>query len=123
MITDDTNVFDMMQTYAVEIASAGDSRTAGVNAVDGERPSEKDKLPMCPYCNRGRHTEADCHKKKRDQKVSGGKGGGKGGDSREEKRECYKCHKRGHIARNCPHNADASPVALAQKPDGFSAEE
>ena len=44
VVTDETNVFDMMQTYAVEIASAGDSRQAGVNSVDTETTEKTDKL-------------------------------------------------------------------------------
>jgi hypothetical protein len=74
---------------------------------------------MCPYCSRGRHTEAECHKKKRDEKSPAA--GGTEHDPRQERRECYKCHTRGHLARDCPHNA--APVALAPNAGGYSAEE
>jgi hypothetical protein len=31
---------------------------------------DKNKTPMCPYCNKGRHEEQDCYKKRNDERIA-----------------------------------------------------
>ena len=63
-ITDETNVYDMIQTYASHVATVGDSKTA-VNNVN---------VKTCRYCKKKGHDESDCRKKKNDKKNGNGKG-------------------------------------------------
>jgi hypothetical protein len=61
-ISDNTNIYDMVQSYATEIASVGDSKhqTNNVNVT-------------CGYCQNVGHTENECRKKQAAQKGKGKK--------------------------------------------------
>ena len=108
VIDDQTNIFDMVQKYAVEIASVGDSKPGAVNAA----MESTDGKTLCPYCHRGPHTEEQCFKKQRD--LGGGKGSGKGGNKRGL--TCHYCHELGHVARDCPKKQNR-PALVVQGAD------
>jgi hypothetical protein len=57
VIDDNTNVFDMIQSYATDIASVGDSKHTGSALAVTEDSDE------CSYCHNPGHTEAQCRKK------------------------------------------------------------
>ena len=115
VITDNTNVFDMMQQYAVEIASVGDTTLNGVNAVGEEQQAQ---IPLCRYCGKSRHLETDCRTKKYDQQNGtdnrAGKAGDSGKEARVEKRTCHGCGQKGHLRRDCPKLKGGQPVMTAQ---------
>ena len=110
VITDDTNVFDMLQQYAVEVASVGHSTLhAGVNAIEGQQ------IPLCPFCGKGRHLESGCRTKKYDQQNGTNNSATAGTRSEPERRRCHNCGKFGHLKRDCLEDKDkqTAPVMAA----------
>ena len=100
VVDDSTNVFDMVQAYATDIASVGDSKHSGALNINTD--------VKCTYCHNKGHLESDCRKKKnaggkaKGKKGGGGKGsGGKGGGKGYSDYDCHYCGKKGHISRDC----------------------
>ena len=93
-ITDQTNVFDMIQGYCADMASVGDSKTH-VNAV-GEH---------CDYCNKAGHTSAVCFKKQNDAAAKAD--GGAPSDPKEPR--CRYCRKLGHTIDDCGRRKSRAP--------------
>jgi hypothetical protein len=87
-INEHTNVYDMVQSYAVDIAAVGDSTQAGVAAI-GE---------SCTHCGGAGHLESSCWTKHPHLKPSGYSGTSGTADDR----DCYYCKEKGHIATTCP---------------------
>jgi hypothetical protein len=78
-IDDKLNVYDLIQRYCSDMASAGEGTQKVINYVDKGK---------CGNCGIRGHTEAKCRRKNK------------------EKVECYKCGKRGHYAYECSKEED-----------------
>ena len=72
VIDDNTNIYDMVKKYAVEIASVGDTKTNVNMASDEGSAAENTKAnttgATCTYCGKRNHTAAQCYKKKRERR-------------------------------------------------------
>ena len=86
IIDKNTNIYDMLQKYSVEIASVGSSKTS-VNMAREEYP----KTPgiECTYCHKMNHTAEQCYKKKRDEVPL------------HTAQTCSKCKRKGHLRAQC----------------------
>ena len=100
VIDDNTNIYDMVQKYAVEIASVGDSKTNVNMASDegsaAENTKDNTSGATCTYCGKKNHTAAQCYKKKR--------------ESGDETRTCHTCGVKGHISPQCPQKSKRKSV-------------
>ena len=97
VIDESTNIFDMVQTYAVDIASVGDSSHNNTTAV------VEASTRVCTHCGKTGHLEETCFEKYPHLKSSKqGKGGkGKKWIGKGKPKHCTYCKKAGHTAQEC----------------------
>ena len=92
IIDDNTNIYDMVQKYAVEIASVGASKTN----VNMAREENSDTSGMeCTYCHKKNHSVDKCYKRKKAE-----------GKPEVETRTCHECGQKGHIRPDCPNKSN-----------------
>jgi len=116
---------------------SGDAMDVDAFAKGGGKGKDKGKKGPCFYCGKDGHMAKDCRKKAADsakglyQPVKGGGkashgGGGKAGGMNHFQKEftgkCYKCGKKGHIAKNCKSKEAGSLEASGASPSAATAE-
>ena len=98
--------FDMLSSkYMVSLETMNAGKKSG-------RTSSVERV-KCEYCKKLGHTEDVCRKKKRDQ-AEGKPGKGP---------VCNKCHKEGHIRKNCPQNKPSPTNQVAEGDEASSDDE
>ena len=104
IIDNDTNAYDMIQSYCADIAAVGDGRQGQVNAVESSEG--------CTYCKIRGHKEDDCRRKKADERARGRSAGG--GRFRGD---CHWFGKPGHRESECRKKQSGQPsVQGTQQP-------
>ena len=73
----------------------------------GKRANNHGKI--CTHCGKKGHKETDCRKKKAEQKKEGKSNQPPKRDDRKHGK-CFKCHKAGHFARECPQEVSEEEV-------------
>ena len=114
VINDHTNVFDMVQSYAADIASVGDSKAPAMQVQSNGNASSA----TCGFCNFQGHTEDQCRKKKAAmQSLSGSSNSSAAsspdGNSKHAHYSCHRCGKKGHVSKSCPEKATKNALQVA----------
>ena len=98
-INDKTNIYDMVQKYATDIASVADSKSLVNLANDDDNAgniNEVNAQSICTWCKHFGHKESECRKKAADVQ----KYGANAKPPATANKWCHKCKTKGHMTKD-----------------------